>query len=92
MQSTGSFGAAIGGMSPELQAAMQRRAGSPSAPTSAQVSNSAPTANPMPQIPQGAPPAPQGIGQTSSTQPPSESVIIVKALGDRLKRLADLGV
>ena len=99
---TGSFGAATGGMSPELQAAVQRRAGgNPSGPM-AQVSNSAPTANPATQVPSPTPltgsPSPTStvmsatpqVGMAGSAGLPvesSEAQLILKALAGRLKML-----
>lgn len=96
---TGSFGAAAGGMTPELQAAMQRRAGGGN-PT-AQVTNSAPTANPQPQAPQ--PPMQQPSGPVSSpapvepggggmTTPTTEASTILKAMSNRLNMLSKAGV
>ena len=99
---TGSFGAATGGMTPELQAAISRRAGgNPSGPMG-QVSNSAPTANPATQVPSSTPlagsPAPTSIAMGGTSQPgvsgsaglPTESdeaTLILKALSGRLKML-----
>lgn len=68
MDNTGSFGAAIGGMSPELQAAMQRRQGQGGA--TAQVSNTAPTMDPTTQPAQPAT-APTASADTASAPPPA---------------------
>lgn len=92
---TGSFGSAIGGMSPELAAAVSRRSGSnPSGPMG-QVSNSAPTADPTTQMPPpstGMPPqAPTGPSMPGLSQglpSPSETEIILKSLDSRLKSLS----
>ena len=92
----GSFGAATGGLSPELQAAIQSRAGG--VPASSQVTNSAPTANPETQAPNpmtGAPPMPQQTASASAPQPnlpfdASEAKIILSAMGTRLKALSKL--
>ena len=94
MNNTGSFGAAIGGMSPELQAAMQRRAGAGAVPTSDQVSNTAPTADPSTQMPT-APTASAATAGAPATNPQlpfdsSEAKIILQAMGGRLKALSRL--
>jgi len=92
---TGSFGSATGGMSPELAAAMQRRAGgNPSGPMG-QVSQGAPTANPATQVPNSAPASinvpsqssPSGDGMGLPTNTP-ESQLIIKALDQRLRSLS----
>jgi hypothetical protein len=99
MDNLGSFGAAAGGMSPELQEAMQRRAGGPTAGTSAQVTQGAPGASPMPQgAPQGMPPQglPPQMGTATGNQGPaipidsSEAKIIIQALTTRLKALSGM--
>jgi hypothetical protein len=95
MQNTGSFGSAIGGMSPELQAAISRRAGgNPSGPMG-QTSASAPTTDPtiqqspmsgqmsVPSMPQGT----TGMGMPANSP---ESQIIIKALDSRLKSLSKI--
>lgn len=92
MENTGSFGSAIGGMSPELAEAMQRRGGQGN--PMAQVSNSAPTANPAIQAPSPLP-SPQGspagaLGGAPLPEQTPESQIIIKALDGRLKSLSKL--
>lgn len=98
---SGSFGAAAGGMSPELAAAVQRRAGNSSGPM-AQVSNSAPTADPTTQVPNPTPltgsPSPTSTAMSATPQAgmagssglpveSSEAQLILKALSGRLKML-----
>ena len=96
---TGSFGAAIGGMSPELQAAVQRRAGGNPSGTMGQTSNTAPTNNPQTQIPPSSPapnpspPNPVSVGMGGGAGLPSgsdESSLIVKALTGRLQSLSKI--
>jgi hypothetical protein len=65
-QNTGSFGAAIGGISPELQAAIQGRAGNPNAGATQQVSGAAPTSNPTTQVPPPPTVLPQQPGMTNA--------------------------
>jgi len=91
---TGSFGAAIGGMTPELEAAVSRRGGGAAMqpPAMSQVSNTAPTFDPTAQ---GAPiPPMQGLMGQSTPQPTQsmgqptgsdEAQIILNALSARLK-------
>lgn len=97
---TGSFAAATGGMSPELQAAITKRAGgNPSGPM-AQTTASAPTNNP--QVPPSSPslnpiiPAetPQTAVGSSAGLPGgnTESKIIIQALKGRLEALSKGGV
>ena len=97
---TGSFGAAAEGMTPELQAAVQRRAGgNPSGPMG-QVSNSAPTANPSTQMPPSSPaPTPTAMpatpqssmgGSASLPGGTDEATLIVKALTGRLQALSKI--
>jgi hypothetical protein len=105
MNNLGSFGSAIGGMSPELQAAVSRRAGgNPSGPLG-QTTQTAPTNNPaIQQSPLGSTPAPVA-GSRSVGLPPTppsagtgpglpmntpESELIVKALANRLNTLGKL--
>ena len=89
---TGSFGAAIGGMTPELQAAVQRRAGGSAVAPTAQVSNSAPTADPSIQMP--TPPTASAATAGAPAQQPnlpfdsSEAKIILQAMSGRLKALS----
>lgn len=103
---TGSFGAAAGGITPELQAAIQRRAGASSMP----VSGGAPTFNPSTQPPQPpTAPAPGGAPVSNLPQPPvgpgatvpgqtqpalpfdsTESKMILQALSNRLKAGTDV--
>ena len=99
---SGSFGVAAGGVSPELQAAIQRRAGgNPSGPMG-QVTQGAPTFDPSIQQPQTSPiPAPS-VGSSGPTSLPTggtgmglpantpESELIVKALDSRLKALSKI--
>jgi hypothetical protein len=98
---TGSFGSAAGGVSPELQAAIQRRAGgNPSGPMG-QVTQGAPTYNPSTQ-PSNSAPAPvqgnsgQGLSIPSTgtgaglPNESSEAKIIISALRERLKSLSDI--
>ena len=100
MDNTGSFGAAAGGMSPELQAAIQRRqGGNPSGPMG-QTTNSAPTNNPMIQQPQIQPSQvnPASLGVPSGSPRPSggaglpinvpEAQLIIKALDQRLRSIS----
>lgn len=76
---TGSFGAAIGGVSPELQAAMASRQGGASvgAPISSQVSQAAPTADIQTQAPAAptasAPMPPMGGSPEMGAPMPAES-------------------
>lgn len=88
-------------MTPELQAAIQRRAGGSNVPATAQVSQSAPTANPAIQAPQPATAAVPGVPQASANasqtagnpQLPfdsSEAKIILQAMGGRLKALSKM--
>lgn len=99
---TGSFGSATGGISPELQEAMSRRAGGNPSGTMGQTTQSAPTNNPEIQIPTnsvpapvagsgsvGLPPTPPSAG-TGIGVPTAESELIVKALDSRLKSLSKL--
>lgn len=96
---TGSFGAAAGGMSPELQAAISRRAGgNPSGPMG-QTSASAPTNDPSIQQPQisGGQISPASLGvqvpQNMGGGLPAESsetVLILKSLDARLKSLSKI--
>jgi len=93
MDNTGSFGSAIGGMSPELQAAISRR-GSQGGGATSQVSNAATTVNqatqpsqPLPQ-PQGSPAG--GLGNSAMPMNTPEANIIIKALDGRLKALSKL--
>lgn len=98
MNPTGSFGAAIGGVSPELQAAMSRRQGNPAAGISDQTSNTAPTANP--QIQAAQPPTGGTNSMTPSTPSPAnssglpfdstEAKFIVQTLGNRLKSISKM--
>ena len=97
---TGSFGAPAGGMSPELQAAVQRRAGgNPSGPMG-QTTQTAPTNNPQIQQPEvnptsapsgvlASPPSLPGAGVGTPAESP-ETVLIVKALDSRLKSLSKI--
>lgn len=98
---TGSFASAIGGASPELQAAMQRRAGSQQVPAASQVSNTAPTNDPSTQqsapitaqAPSMSAPSAAPAGGSPSPQIPFESPeakMIVGSLGNRLKSLSKL--
>jgi len=95
-QNTGSFGAAIGGMSPELQAAMQRRPAGAAVPPTSQVSNTAPTADPTTQMPlaptasAATAGAPQGAPSPTMPFDSSEAKIILSAMGGRLKALNSL--
>lgn len=101
MDNTGSFGSAAGGMSPELQAAISRRAGgNPSGPMG-QTTASAPTNDPTIQQPQvNSVPAPSvgpsvptmSSGGTGTGLPMNtpESELIVKALDSRLKSLSKI--
>jgi hypothetical protein len=95
---TGSFGAAAGGLSPELQAAIQRRAGgNPSGPLG-QVTQGSPNFNPTTQIPNSAPAPLRHLGSPSMTTgsgaglpaDSSESKLIISALRERLKSLSDI--
>jgi len=101
-QNLGQFGAAAGGVSPELQAAISRRAGgNPSGPLG-QTTQTAPTFNPTIQQPEvNSVPAP--VGGASGSPPPSpsgtgtglpmntpESELIIKALDSRLKSLSKI--
>ena len=90
MQNTGSFGAATGGMSPELSEAIQRRAGGNQGGTTAQVTQGAPTFDPTTQMPQSATSmSPLGLPpQQGTPQGDMESKIIVNALNSRLKSLS----
>jgi len=100
MENTGSFGSAIGGLTPELQAAMQSRQGNPNAGATSQVSNTAPTSDPSSQVPPmqgGMPPqaqAPQQASQQAPLSPsglpfdPSDAKIILGAMGGWLKTLS----
>lgn len=97
MDNTGSFGAAIGGMTPELQAAVQRRAGTGA--TTSQVSNTAPTADPSTQVPPVPPirTQPTASAATAGASPePSlpfdsaEAKIILQAMSGRLKALSNV--
>lgn len=94
---TGSFGAAAGGVSPELQEAIQRRSGgNPSGPMG-QVTATSPTFDPSTQRPSV---APQNLPQPNApaSQPTEgglsmgspESEIIIKALDSRLKSISKL--
>lgn len=72
MNNTGSFGAAAGGMSPELQAAILRRGNQGGA--TAAVTQGAPGFNPSTQPaspPTGAPPMPLGQQGTPPPPPPA---------------------
>jgi hypothetical protein len=94
---TGSFGSATGGMTPELQEAITRRQGGNPSGAMAQVSNSAPTANPETQVRSMGSPQPVGTPQTNSLptgggQPTSEARIILQALKGRLDALSKGGV
>lgn len=94
---TGSFGAAAGGISPELQAAMQRRG---QGGATAAVTQGAPGFDPLvqpAQAPTGAPPMPMGaVPAQPSAQAPtpalpfdsSEAQLIIKSLDSRLKALS----
>lgn len=89
----GSFGAAAGGVSPELMAALQRRQTGGGA-TSA-VTNGAPTMDPQtqPPMPGGAPvsnPAMGAAPQPGLPMDSSESSIILKALDSRLKAISKI--
>lgn len=76
-QSTGSFGSAAGGMSPELQAAISRRAGDQGGSPLNQVTQGAPTANPQTQAPApmaGVPPSGAAQpGLSGSPMPPDQN-------------------
>lgn len=90
MQNTGSFGAATGGMSPELTEAIQRRAGGNQGGATAQVTQSAPTFDPSTQMP-SAPTSMSPLGlppQQGTPEGDMESKIIIKALDSRLKSLS----
>ena len=91
---TGSFGSATGGMSPELQAAISRRAGGNPSGTTGQVTQGSPTFDPTIQQPQSSPmsaPAsvgvqmPQGMGGEAKLPTP-ETELIVRALAQRLSQ------
>lgn len=98
MENTGSFGAAAGGISPELQASIQRRAGAQGG-TSA-VTAGAPTFDPstQPAQPPTGQPASQPVGgapaptldkpQISFESP--EAKMIVGSLSTRLKALSKM--
>lgn len=88
---SGSFGAATGGLSPELQAAVSRRAGGNPGGPMAQTTASAPTNDPTTQMPPPstgmAPQAPVGPSMPGLDQglpSPSETELIIKALSNRL--------
>lgn len=91
---TGSFGSAIGGLSPELSAAIQRRpgVGGSTSPLN-QVSNTAPTADPaiQPSQPtQAAVGQPTGPGNTSGMGIPfgsEEAKLILGSMGNYLKSI-----
>ena len=99
MDNTGSFGSAAGGMSPELQAAISRRAGgNPSGPMG-QTTNSAPTNDPTIQQPQiqpsqvnpasvGVPSSPRLSGGAGLPINVPEAQLIIKALDSRLKSIS----
>ena len=106
MENTGSFGAAAGGISPELQAAIQSRG---QGGATAAVTQGAPNFNPATQppapatgaVPGGAPmggqPMPpevqgQEIGPTAAGLPfdSGEAKLIIQALTNRLKALSNL--
>jgi len=101
MDNTGSFASATGGMSPELQAAVQRRqGGNPSGPM-AQVTPTAPTFNPSTQVPNPTPSPSAGSPGLTSSNPAMgtgvglpmntpESELIIKALDSRLKALSKI--
>ncbi len=89
---TGSFGAATGGLTPELKEAMDRRSnqGAASVPLTQQVTNDAPTMNPATQGPSmpsigGSPAAgmtsPQPLPTVSN---PQDTSLIIKALSNKL--------
>lgn len=84
-QSTGSFGAATGGMSPELQQAIASRSGQ--SLVTSQVTNGSPNAQPMPQV-QGSSQMVSG-GATSPQNSTPERIddahIILNAMAERLK-------
>ena len=92
MDNLGSFGAAAGGVSPELQAAIQRRPSNGS-PMNA-VTTSAPTFNPNTQPPtpiQSTPNPSQPMQATlSNPETDSETRQIIKALEGRLKTLSKI--
>ncbi len=98
MNNLGSFGAATGGVSPELQAAIQRRAGGNPSGALGQTTQTAPTYNPTIQQPQvnpapsgtsGSPPLPTGAGMGLPAESP-ESTLIIKALDQRLRSLSKI--
>lgn len=88
---TGSFGAAAGGISPELQAAIQRRVGQGG--VTDQVTQSSPNAQPMPSTPPSSIPAsstpqiPTGgaTGGQTGTERDDDAALILKAMSERLK-------
>lgn len=97
MDSTGSFGAASGGISPELQAAMQRRPTSGGA--TSQVTQGAPGFDPTTQPAQAptnqAPMGGQTAQATMPSQPnmpfdPAELKMITGSLTNRLKLLGNI--
>lgn len=69
MQNTGSFGAATGGVSPELQAAMASRGPGMSPPAPTQTTGTAPTNNPQTQVPPISTAAPMTSGPSPSGGP-----------------------
>lgn len=101
MDNTGSFGAAAGGVTPELQAAIQRRAGGNPSGATGQVTQGSPNYNPTIQPSQansapapsgalGSPPfTPSGTGAGLPANVP-ESELIIKALDSRLKALSKI--
>lgn len=95
---TGSFGSAIGGMSPELQAAVSRRQGNPQAGVTAQTSNAAPTSDPQIQAAQPptggtnsmAPSMPSPANSSGLPFDSTEAKFIVQTLGNRLKSISKM--
>ncbi len=100
---TGSFGAAGGGISPELQEAIARRQGSQTQAVTQGSANFKPAIQPATPPPPRAMQMPQGgnmpfnpvSGQPEATQAPTmgipqtpESQIIIKALDGRLKSIS----
>ena len=100
MDNTGSFAASLGGMTPELKAAIQKRMGGSNVPTTAQVSQGAPTANPLTQAPAPAtaqaPNMPQPQAEPAQPAAPTlpiespEAKMIIGSLGNRLKAISKL--
>lgn len=98
-QSSGSFGSQAGGVSPALQAAIQRRPGAPNAGNPLnQVTQGAPTYDPNTQVPTNPqmsptapPPAPGMQTQTplsTSMIDPGETKIILQALKSRMEAIS----